>query len=259
MIQYSNPPKKSRRISRLDKFRRVLTSLQKLFMPRKSHPLPAIHQTLLVLLAIVTAWLATKHILYPALGIPSYAPMILRPIVGFLIAWLMLRLSSENWRQFGLIKPPSIFLLFIQGTILFFAIKLLNRQLAPLIADWLSFSRGPSIFGYIRGNTTAFLGWVAIGWSVGGFCEELLFRGFLLNKISKLFAHQSIGLAFGIIGQAVLFGLLHLYQGAFGFVFTFLSALLIGIAYLFCRRNLWPLIIAHGCWNSVAMYGIYSS
>ena len=35
----------------------------------------------LVLVAIAVAWALSRFWLYPALGIPSYAPLILRPIL----------------------------------------------------------------------------------------------------------------------------------------------------------------------------------
>jgi hypothetical protein len=44
-----------------------------------------------VIAAIVFAWGLTRLALYPALGIPDTAPAILRPILGFLAAWAMLR------------------------------------------------------------------------------------------------------------------------------------------------------------------------
>ena len=117
----------------------------------------------------------------------------------------------------------------------------------------------PSFLGYIRGNTSGFLFWVAIGWIVGGFMEEVLFRGFLLTRVSQLFADPALGLAVGIVGQALLFGALHLYAGAFAFVFATTLALSSGIFYLLLGRNLWPLIIMHGVWNTAAMWSVYSS
>lgn len=115
------------------------------------------------------------------------------------------------------------------------------------------------MLGYIRGNELALIGWLGIAWIVGGFMEELLFRGFLLNRIAGIFRSKRAGLSFGIAGQAVLFGSLHMYQGAFGFVYASIFAVISGIAYVLFGRNLWPLILVHGTWNSVGMIGIYLS
>ncbi len=59
----------------------------------------------LVLVAIAVAWALSRFWLYPALGIPSYAPLILRPILGFLIAWWLLKRSGHAWSEFGLARP----------------------------------------------------------------------------------------------------------------------------------------------------------
>ena len=59
------------------------------------------------------------------------------------------------------------------------------------------------------------------------------------------------------MAQALLFGALHLYAGAFAFVFAAVMALASGAFYLILGRNLWPLIAVHGVWNTVAMWSIY--
>lgn len=212
-----------------------------------------------VLLAICIAWLATKFVIYPALGVPDYAPMILRPILGFLAAWWIIRLVGERWSQYGLSRPANMWMLGLSAVLLYGVVAGLNRFVIPQVAAWLDFQGNPSIMGYIRGNEIALVGWLAISWLVGGFCEELLFRGFLLNKVASLVKSGWFGLAVGVVAQAILFGLLHLYQGAFGFVFAFTLAMAFGLGYLACARNLWPLILVHGTWNSVAMYGIYAA
>jgi len=59
--------------------------------------------------------------------------------------------------------------------------------------------------------------------------------------------------------QAVLFGALHLHQGPLGFVFAGTLGAVYGLAFFACGRNLWPLIVVHGAWNSVVigrMYGL---
>ena len=52
------------------------------------------------------------------------------------------------------------------------------------------------------------------------------------------------------IFQAVLFGLVHAYQGIGGILTTGLIGLTFGLLYLVARRNLWPTIIGHGLVNT---------
>ena len=68
----------------------------------------------------------------------------------------------------------------------------------------------------------------------------------LLNAVARFVGSPRAGLAIGVVSQATLFGLLHLYQGTLGFVMAAFFALIYGIAYLAIGRNLWPLVIVHG-------------
>ncbi len=45
--------------------------------------------------------------------------------------------------------------------------------------------------------------------------------------------------------------------GAFGFAFATITGVISGAVYLLNGRNLWPLIVAHGAWDSFGMYGLY--
>jgi uncharacterized protein len=50
--------------------------------------------------------------------------------------------------------------------------------------------------------------------------------------------------------QAALFGWLHAYQNAFGIAITGTIGLIMGVLFLVCGRNLWPLIIGHGLYDA---------
>ncbi len=213
----------------------------------------------IVLAAIVAAWAITRLALYPALGIPENFPAILRPILGFLAACALLYHRGSGFGSLGLRRPANIWIA-IAGAVALYAVNwALSQWAVPLLAELIHPVAQPSFLGYVRGNTAAFLSWVAIGWIVGGFMEEVLFRGFLLTRVSRLFADPALGLAVGIVAQALLFGALHLYAGAFAFVFAATLAVSSGLFYLLLGRNLWPLIVMHGAWNTAAIWSVYSS
>jgi hypothetical protein len=211
----------------------------------------------IVMAAICAGWLATKYLLYPALGVPGNAPMILRPITGFIVAWVLLRRRGGRWSDFGLRTPSSWPVAIVTGALLYAAVWTVAHHVLPPLAGVLGARSAPSFLGYIRGHPIAFAGWLGIGWAVGAFIEELLFRGFLLNRIASLFDSRSAGLALGVAAQATLFGLLHYYQGSYGAVSAGLFALVFGIGYLASGRNLWPLVIVHGVWNTLGIASVY--
>ena len=213
----------------------------------------------IVLAAIAAAWVATRWWIYPALGIPDYAPMILRPICGFLAAWGVVRWRREYLRSLGLRWPDSWARAVLVGLALYAADWLLSTYAVPLLADWVHPVQRPSFMAYVRGNAVGLATWVAIGWVVGGLCEETLFRGFLLQRVAALLGGGNAAIACGIVAQAVLFGALHLYAGTFAFLYAAVFGLTHGVFYLLAGRNLVPLVIVHGMWNMVGIYGVYNS
>ena len=213
----------------------------------------------IVVAAIVAAWAITRLALYPALDIPDHFPAILRPILGFVAACILLYRRGQSWGTLGLRKPANLALA-IAGAVALYAVNwALARWAVPALAQIVQPQPQPSFLAYIRGNLNAFLMWVAIGWIVGAFIEEALFRGFLLTRVSQVFTNPQLGLVVAVIAQALLFGALHLYAGAFAFIFAALLALSSGVFYLILGRNLWPLIVVHGVWNTAAMWSVYSS
>lgn len=87
--------------------------------------------------------------------------------------------------------------------------------------------------------------WVALSLSAG-FAEELAFRGYLQRKLTRATGRVSIG----ILLQAVIFGVVHGYQGVVPI------ARIIGYGVLFggvahWRRSLRPGMIAHA-WTDIA-------
>lgn len=211
-----------------------------------------------VLATIAFAWVFTRWWLYPTLGIPDYAPMLLRPILGFAMAWWLIARDGEHWRDYGLCKPSSWWRLPLQCVLLYASVALTARYVTPHLAGALHAIASPSLISTIGGNEVALMGWLAIGWGVGGFIEELLFRGFLLNRVEAWLGGSRTATAVAVCAQAALFGALHLYQGSFGAVHAAMFALIYGLAYPLFGRNLWPLILVHGLWNSVAIWSAYA-
>jgi membrane protease YdiL (CAAX protease family) len=72
-----------------------------------------------------------------------------------------------------------------------------------------------------------------------GFCEELLFRGFLIWVMQPV-----VGLGMAAAGAAVLFGVAHAYQGLAGVIRTGLIGLVF-TAIVLVTRSLWPAIVLH--------------
>ncbi|WP_022825981.1 CPBP family intramembrane glutamic endopeptidase [Hymenobacter norwichensis] len=105
-------------------------------------------------------------------------------------------------------------------------------------------------------NLLIYMGWVALGFIVGGLLEEVLFRGFLLTRVSKLFSSTTTGNLCGLIATSTIFGLCHLYQGWSGVVSTGFIGLILG-GILLAKNNLWYSILTHGFINLTGLTILY--
>jgi membrane protease YdiL (CAAX protease family) len=213
----------------------------------------------IVLGAIAAAWILSRWVIYPALLIPDNAPLILRPICGLLAAWWVVHRRGVGLRSLGFRIPDSWVKAVIVGIALYAADYAVGSWVAPWLASIVHPVQRPSFFAYVEGNTGAFALWVVISWLVGGFSEETLFRGFLFTRVEALLGKSAAAVAAAIIAQAILFGALHLYGGTFAFLYATLFGITHGIFYVISGRNLVPLIVVHGAWDTVAFYGTYAS
>ena len=90
-----------------------------------------------------------------------------------------------------------------------------------------------------------FYGFV-VSWGSAAFGEELLLRGFILDRIAKLIGSDRVpALLAAIVVQAALFGSFHFHQGSNALVAT-VAGLVFGVIWLLGGRNLWACILLHG-------------
>ncbi len=75
--------------------------------------------------------------------------------------------------------------------------------------------------------------------------EEIIYRGFLMGRLSSVFGETTMGNVITVGIQSLVFGMIHFQWGVGGIVVTAIMGMVWGIAYLMCGRNLWITIIAH--------------
>src|SRR5258706_10348108 len=89
----------------------------------------------IVVAAIVAGWAITRLALYPALGIPENFPAILRPILGFIAATLLLYRRGEAWSSLGFRKPANGWIAIAGAVALYAANWALSRWAVPALAQ----------------------------------------------------------------------------------------------------------------------------
>ena len=115
-----------------------------------------------------------------------------------------------------------------------------------------------SVIGFVTQGPATFALWIVlVAWLSAGLGEELLYRGFLMDRLQRL-KGISGRLWLVIAIQAVLFGLPHLYQGISGVIVTAVVGLWLGWIRLRERGNLWICVLAHAAVDTVMMSLAYA-
>jgi len=215
-------------------------------------------------LALVLGTLiAIKMALLPFDRLWTYAGPISLTASAAVATWRLYR-SGEVWADLGLRRPASVtrmlgwsFLALVATLAAGVAIEA-GIAAAGIAGEEID-PRYSSRFADLPGNTQAFVYWIVMSWFVGGFVEEMLFRGMIMSRFERLLSGGPIALAAAIALQSVVFGQQHFYyQGWRGALATAGIALLSGVFYVMAKRNLWPLVLSHGAANTIGMTLIYA-
>ena len=94
---------------------------------------------------------------------------------------------------------------------------------------------------------------------VSSFGEEVIYRAFLINRISELGLNNKLGRIITITISAVIFGFAHYSWGIVGIVQTTFMGLALAICYLALKKRIWILIIAHAYMDTILMVQLYLS
>ena len=172
--------------------------------------------------------------------------------------WVMnafMRRHDDSWRAFGLEKRP------LKNTGLVFGLVILGTAVLSAVVLYIDaiFGEAPDLtrFNPVEGNLTLLLGTLVSIWVTAAIAEEIIYRGFILNRLAAAFAGLKRPWFWAVVAQAVIFGLGHFYQGPIGIIATGLVGALMGTVYVLMGRNLVALILAHGVWDSIVIIGLY--
>jgi len=175
-----------------------------------------------------------------------------------LFAWISLRARRLRWRDVGLSRFRDWKTTFGWGFaagILLEGFQLFVSQ--PLLVRWLHKQPDLETFRALHGN----LKWTLIAlvgvWTLAAFGEEMVYRGYLMNRVAGLFNRTRSAWIISLIAVHVGFGLAHAYQGLTGVIDEGLMGLLLGLVYLRSGRNLSVPIIAHGVGDSIDLILIF--
>ena len=162
-----------------------------------------------------------------------------RAIIVLFIVWR----SGDPWSQFGLVSPkPAKDILIGLGLALIVSVIHETSWVLQGASHHWAWSR---LFPAGVGTDPRALLLLTQACAVG-FSEELVFRGYLISRFETL-----IGSTWkSIMLSAIVFGVVHLYQGTWAAVTIGLAGILWGIAFCATRR-IWPMAIGHAAWDFI--------
>ena len=181
-------------------------------------------------------------------------------IISLLFLWAASRLRGTSWSDFSLTRPKrwlrTVLIslgvaLAVLGTVIMIINPIINAlpNLPP---------QDLSRFDYLAGSLPNLIIQLVIVWITAAFLEEFMFRGYLMNRIVDLLGKETrIAWVIALVGQAIIFGLVHSQQGPGGMFKVGVIGAVFGLSYLVVGRNLWPLILAHGLIDSLDMVTHY--
>lgn len=174
-------------------------------------------------------------------------------LAAMVVATILLHRKGASWRNLGFTKPQNL-LATIGLTGLTILAFIMATQLMGLFADrFFEDVNYGTRFDHIEGNLVAYLTIMVVVWTHGSFFEELLFRAFIISNLAHGLGDTRFAFATALIASSVFFGYRHAYyQGIHGALITGAGGVAFGLMYLwFARRNVWPIILAHGAFNTL--------
>lgn len=229
-----------------------------------SNPLVQVCEILLVFaVAVVFIWLAgplAKNNPVWKQGIAWFANILMLLLIR---GGMLLR--GEKWSSFGLTfgrvslkQGLTIFLYALLVLVLAVAGFLVGSVIMANITG-IPESADMSSYDYLKNNIGMLILTLLGVYVVSSFGEEVIYRAFLITRITQIGAATRAARIFAVIISAVIFGFAHFAWGPVGIVQTGFMGLALAIAFLMLKRKLWILIIAHAIMDTTLMIQMYLS
>ena len=92
---------------------------------------------------------------------------------------------------------------------------------------------------------------------VSSFGEEVIYRAFLINRISELTKGTKYSGTIAVILSTIFFGSIHYEWGLIGMIQTGCMGLVMGISYIKLKKRLWILVLAHAYMDTILLVQLY--
>jgi len=184
-------------------------------------------------------------------------------IIMLSIVYLGLKLRGESLADFGFsfkkfnwkfgfktfLQSLVVFILALSGFIIG-SIIMANITGIPETSDM-------SNYDYLQDNLGMLILTLVGVYIVASIGEEVIYRAFLINRISELGLNSKKGTVIVVIISSIIFGFAHYSWGPMGIVQTGFMGLALGLSYLYLKKRIWVLIFAHAYMDTILMLQMY--
>ena len=190
----------------------------------------------------------------------SLIPVVETAWLNFLVVLAVLiwiGIAKIPFSRIGLaaFQPSRTLLIWVVGTI---AVDTVAVGIsAPILTSVFGDAPQVARFADVPGNLPLLLMLLPLAWLIAAFGEEIFFRGFLMTAIAEILGGSRVAWILAVFVQAVAFGLVHGYQGPAQAISIGIGGAVYGAAFLLAKRNLWPVIIAHGINDTLGFILLY--
>ena len=170
----------------------------------------------------------------------------------FIVGWISMNLRRIKWKDVGFTLYRSWATTLMLGVASGVGLELFDLfAKQPLLTTLLG--RPPDLSGFpaVRGNLKFALLIIAIIWIVAAFGEELVYRGYMMNRVADLGRGTRTAWILSLFLISAIFGASHYQQGLTGIIEEGSDGLILGVMYLACRRNLAIPIVTHGVCDTI--------
>jgi membrane protease YdiL (CAAX protease family) len=194
---------------------------------------------------------------FGALGILAVlviaAGQILPPLSAVLVlVWTSL--SRTPWREIGYVRPRSWIVSLVIGIAFGIAFKFLMKA---FVMPLLGASPVNQAYHYLVGNRAALPAAVLTMIVVAGFGEETVFRGYMFERLGKLFGRSLAARIVTVLITSAVFASLHYFgQGLAGVQQAAITGLVFGTVFAVTGR-IWMLMCAHAAFDLTAVAMIF--
>jgi uncharacterized protein len=206
-------------------------------------------------------WLAVAELLFAALLFAASAfhhlPLGRGPWL-MALGWGSLYLRKLGWRGVGFkwyrTRKRTVVIGLGCGVLLEL-FELFVSQ--PILVRMVGKKADLSQFSDLTGNLKQTALYILLVWIVAAFGEEMIYRGYLMNRVADLLNRTRKAWIVSLIFVHILFGLAHSYQGLTGVIDEGVMGALLAAIYLRTGRNLAVPIVAHGVQDSIDLILIF--